>query len=297
MTSDSTSPVAVIGAGVMGAGIAQVTAAAGRDVVLYSRSEATLQRALKTARASLTRAAARLGQPPERVETTLARIRPARDLDRVADCSVAVESLAEDLDLKKRIFAELDRRCPPGTLLATNTSGIPISAIAETTSRPGDVVGTHFFSPVPRMKLCEIVRGRATTDATVAAARAFAEGINKQCVVVEKDLPGFITTRLITAFVLEAIRLVETGICDAADVDRVCRLGFGHAMGPLATADQAGLDVLHAVAAGLAKEYTHPAFTVPDLLDRLVAAGHSGRKSGHGFHSYDDQGATAPGRP
>lgn len=297
MTSDSTSPVAVIGAGVMGAGIAQVAAAAGRDVVLHSRGEATLRRALETARASLERGAARTGRSPREVEEILDRIRPTTDLDEVAGCAVAVESVAEDLDLKKRIFAELDRLCPPGALLATNTSGIPVSAIAEATGRPGDVVGTHFFSPVPRMELCEIVRGRATTDRTVAAARAFAEQIGKSCVVVEKDLPGFVTTRLIIAFVLEAVRLVESGICGAADVDRACRLAFGHAMGPLATADQAGLDVLREVAAGLAKEYTHPAFTTPDLLDRLVAEGRHGRKTGHGFHLYDDRGAPVPTRP
>lgn len=157
-------------------------------------------------------------------------------------------------------------------------------------------MGTHFFSPVPRMELCEIVRGRETTDATVAAARSFAEGIGKSCVVVEKDLPGFVTTRLIIAFVLEAVRLVETGICRAEDVDRACRLAFGHAMGPLATADQAGLDVLREVAAGLAKEYTHPVFATPGLLDRLVAEGRHGRKTGRGFHVYDDT-TPAPTRP
>ncbi|MEU6609275.1 3-hydroxyacyl-CoA dehydrogenase family protein [Streptomyces shenzhenensis] len=294
MRQDSMSPVAVVGAGVMGAGIAQVVAAAGRTVVLYSRGAQTLDRARDTISASLHRAGARSGQPADEVEETLARIRPTTDLDRVAGCPVAVESVAEDLGLKQRIFAELDRLCPADALLATNTSGIPVSAIARATRRPGDVVGMHFFSPVPRMRLCEIVRGQDTTDRTVRAARELAEAVGKECVVVEKDQPGFVTTRLIIAYVLEAVRLVEAGICDAADVDRACRLAFGHAMGPLATADQAGLDVLREVAVGLEEEYRHPAFATPDLLHRLVADGHHGRKSGRGFHRWDD---TAPTRP
>ncbi|MBA5223714.1 MULTISPECIES: 3-hydroxyacyl-CoA dehydrogenase family protein [Streptomyces] len=297
MTIDSSTPVAVVGAGVMGAGLAQVAAAAGHEVVLHSRREATLRRALAGIGASLERAAARGGGArAEDPGTTLARIRTTTDLGDVAGCAVAVESVAEDVDLKRRVFAELDRLCPPGALLATNTSGIPVTEIAAATGRPGSVVGTHFFSPVPRMELCEIVRGRETTDAAVAAARSFAEGIGKSCVVVEKDLPGFVTTRLIIAFVLEAVRLVETGICRAEDVDRACRLAFGHAMGPLATADQAGLDVLRGVAAGLAKEYTHPVFATPGLLDRLVAEGRHGRKTGRGFHVYDDT-TPAPTRP
>ncbi|GAA2513545.1 3-hydroxyacyl-CoA dehydrogenase family protein [Winogradskya humida] len=287
-----TAAVAVVGAGVMGAGIAQVTAAAGLEVVLYSRSRATLGAALRTVRSSLERSAARTGRPAEETERTLARITVTTELDRIAGCTVAVESVAEDLEVKRRVFTELDRLCPPGALLATNTSGIPISAVAEATGRPGDVVGTHFFSPVPRMELCEIVRGRATTDRTVAAARAFAEGIGKQCIVVTKDLPGFVTTRLIIAFVLEAVRLVETGICEAAEVDRACRLAFGHAMGPLATADQAGLDVLREVVAVLAKEYDHQVFATPALLDHLVETGRHGRKTGHGFHDYDDPSAS-----
>ncbi|MER6531831.1 3-hydroxyacyl-CoA dehydrogenase family protein [Streptomyces sp. NPDC001508] len=294
MREDSTSPVAVVGAGVMGAGIAQVVAAAGHHVVLYSRGAQTLDRARETIRASLVRAGARSGHPAEEAEEILARIRPTTDLERVAVCPVAIESVAEDLGLKQRIFAELDRLCPPNALLATNTSGIPVSDIARATRRPGDVVGMHFFSPVPRMRLCEIVRGRDTTDRTVRAARAFAEAVGKECVVVERDLPGFVTTRLIIAYVLEAVRLVEAGICDAADVDRACRLAFGHAMGPLATADQAGLDVLCEVAVGLEKEYRHPVFATPALLHRLVADGHHGRKTGQGFHHWNNTTPTQP---
>ena len=150
----------------------------------------------------------------------------------------------ESLEVKHEVFRELDRICRDGAVLATNTSAIPITQIAAVTRRPESVVGTHFFSPVPMMALCELVRGYKTSDETLAAARAFAESVGKTCVVVNRDVAGFVTTRLICALAMEAVRLVESGVASAEDIDTACRLGFGHAMGPLATTDLTGVDIL-----------------------------------------------------
>jgi len=184
------------------------------------------------------------------------------------------------------VFRELDRICAPGAVLATNTSAIPITQIAAATQRPESVVGTHFFSPVPMMKLCELVRGYKTSDETLATARAFAEGVGKTVVVVNRDIAGFVTTRLITALVMEAVRLVESGVISAEDLDTACRLGFGHTMGPLATTDLTGVDVLLHATRNIYAETADEKFFPPELLQRMVAAGDLGRKTGKGFYSY-----------
>jgi len=189
--------------------------------------------------------------------------------------------------VKRATFAELDRLAGPTAVLASNTSAIPITAIAAATSRPESVVGTHFFSPVPMMPLCELVRGHRTSDATLASARAFAESCGKQCVSIERDVAGFVTTRLISALMFEAIRLVETGVATAEDVDTACRLGFGHRMGPLATADLTGLDVIRRAGQAIVDQTANPSFQPPELLARMVEAGLLGRKSGEGFFRYD----------
>ena len=171
-------------------------------------------------------------------------------------------------------------------VLATNTSAIPITRIAAATQRPEAVVGTHFFSPVPMMRLCELVRGLKTSDETLAAARTWAEGIGKTCIVVNRDVAGFVTTRIITALVNEAIRLVETGVATPEDVDIACKLGFGHAMGPLATADLTGIDVMRRASMSIYNETAEPSFYPPELITRMAVAGDLGRKSGRGFYTY-----------
>jgi 3-hydroxybutyryl-CoA dehydrogenase len=171
-------------------------------------------------------------------------------------------------------------------VLATNTSAIPITQIAAVTQRPESVVGTHFFSPVPMMKLCELVRGYKTSDETLAKARAFAEEIGKTCVVVNRDVAGFVTTRLIAALVVEAVKLVESGVISAEDLDTACKLGFGHAMGPLATTDLTGADVLLHAAENIYRDTADEKFFPPELLQRMVAAGDLGRKTGRGFYTY-----------
>ncbi|AXI77285.1 3-hydroxyacyl-CoA dehydrogenase family protein [Peterkaempfera bronchialis] len=288
-------PVAIVGAGTMGAGLAQVAAAAGRDVVLYSRTGAGLDRATAAIEESLRRIARRDaddGAPADPAEV-LGRISRTTDLGDCARADVVIESIAEDLRVKQGVFAALDHLCTGARILATNTSGIPIGLIARATARPERVVGTHFFSPVPMMRLCEIVRGPETSDTAMAVARAFADEIGKESVVVDRDTPGFITTRLLTVLILEAIRMVEDGTCRAADLDRACQLGFGHPMGPLASVDLSGLDVFQDVAAGLHRATGNPAYQAPALLGDLVAAGHHGRKTGRGFHDYADTAGQA----
>jgi len=204
----------------------------------------------------------------------------------VAEADLVVEAIIETVEAKAELFAELDRLAPAGAILATNTSAIPITRIAAATARPEAVVGTHFFSPVPMMRLCELVRGLKTSDETLAGARAWAEGIGKTCIVVNRDVAGFVTTRIITALANEAIRLVEAGVASPEDVDTACRLGFGHAMGPLATTDLTGVDVMRRASMSIYNETANPTFYPPELLTRMQAAGDLGRKSGRGFYEY-----------
>jgi 3-hydroxybutyryl-CoA dehydrogenase len=188
--------------------------------------------------------------------------------------------------VKQEIFRQLDKLCRPDAVLATNTSALPITQIAAVTSRPESVVGTHFFSPVPMMKLCEIVRGYKTSDETLARAVSFAESVGKTCVVVNRDIAGFVTTRLIVALSVEAARLVESGVATAEDVDTACRLGFGHAMGPLQTMDLTGVDVFVNASRNILTDTADPKFAPPELTVRMATAGDLGRKAGRGWYEY-----------
>jgi 3-hydroxybutyryl-CoA dehydrogenase len=270
----------------MGSGIAQVAALAGWQVTLRDLDEAATRRGLDGIRVSLEKFAGKGLIEAGDVAGTLDRIIPTTELDAAADADLVVEAVFERLELKQEVFRELDRICRPDAVLATNTSAIPVTQIAAVTQRPESVVGTHFFSPVPMMKLCELVRGYKTSDETLATARAFAEEIGKTCVVVNRDIAGFVTTRLITALVMEAVKLVESGVVSAEDLDTACKLGFGHAMGPLATTDLTGADVLLHATTNIYTETADEKFFPPELLQRMVAAGDLGRKSGQGFYSY-----------
>lgn len=278
--------LAVVGAGLMGSGIAQVAAQAGWQVTLRDLDDAATARGLAAVRASLEKFAAKGTIAAEDVAAALERITTTTDLDAVADADIVVEAVFEHLELKQEIFRELDRLCVDGAVLATNTSAIPVTQIAAVTARPEAVVGTHFFSPVPMMKLCELVRGYKTSDATLATARAFAEEIGKTCIVVNRDIAGFVTTRLITALVMEAVSLVESGVVTPEDLDTACKLGFGHAMGPLATTDLTGVDVLLHATLNIHADTADPKFFPPELLQRMAAAGDLGRKTGKGFYDY-----------
>lgn len=281
--------VAVIGAGLMGSGIAQVSALAGKQVRVFDNAD--LARGESLLDESLARFVKKGTLSQGAAAEASARIEFTSDFAyAVADCDIAIEAVFEELEVKQDIFRKLDQLAPDHAILASNTSALPISQIASVVKDPSRVVGTHFFSPVPMMKLCELVRGQETSDETLQIAREFAESIGKECIVVNRDIAGFVTTRLILTLVLEAARLVESGIATAEDVDLACKLGFGHAMGPLATADLTGIDVLRNASLNIVNEgetiEAAEHFLPPALINELVAQGKLGRKSGSGFHTY-----------
>ncbi|ADI06887.1 3-hydroxybutyryl-CoA dehydrogenase [Streptomyces bingchenggensis BCW-1] len=278
--------LAVIGAGLMGSGIAQVSAQAGWDVVLRDVTDEALRRGTDAIRASYDKFVAKGKLDAEAAEQALARITTTTELDAAADADVVVEAVFEKIEVKREIFRTLDGLVKDETILASNTSAIPITKIAAATERPERVVGTHFFSPVPMMQLCELVRGYKTSDETLAAAREFAEGVGKTCIVVNRDVAGFVTTRLISALVVEAAKLYESGVATAEDIDTACKLGFGHAMGPLATADLTGVDILLHATENIYTESQDEKFAPPEIMRRMVDAGDIGRKSGGGFYHY-----------
>lgn len=278
--------IAVVGAGLMGAGIAQVSAVAGHDVVLQDVSEEGLKRGVDGIQKSLARFADKGKISAGDVDIALDRIRTTTELEAAGDAEIVVEAVFEKIEIKAEVFRRLDEICPDDTVLATNTSAIPVTSIAAVTSRPEMVVGTHFFSPVPMMRLCELVRGYKTSDETLQRARDYAEGIGKTCIVVNRDVAGFVTTRLITALSNEAISLVESGVATAEDVDIACRLGFGHAMGPLTTTDMTGVDIMLNATSNIYADTQDEKFNPPEMLRRMVQAGDLGRKTGKGFYDY-----------
>jgi 3-hydroxybutyryl-CoA dehydrogenase len=277
----------VVGGGLMGSGIAQVAAAAGWDVTIRDVDDAALARSRAGIEKSLAKFVEKESMTPDDRDAAVARIQTTTDLDAASDADLVVEAVFERLEVKHEVFSALDKVCRDDAVLATNTSAIPITKIAAVTHRPESVVGTHFFSPVPLMRLCELVRGHQTSDATLQAARDFAEGVGKTCIVVNRDVAGFVTTRLICALAMEAIALYESGVASAEDIDVACKLGFGHAMGPLATTDLTGVDILRNATLNIYDESADPKFFPPELLSRMVDAGFLGRKSGQGFFEYD----------
>ena len=278
--------LAVIGVGLMGSGIAQVSAQAGWDVVLRDVTDAALTRGTDAIKTSYERFVAKGKMDAAEAEAALGRITATTELEAVADADVVVEAVFEKLEVKHEIFRALDKTAKDGAVLASNTSAIPITKIAAVTERPEAVVGTHFFSPVPMMQLCELVRGYKTSDETLATAREFAESVGKTCIVVNRDVAGFVTTRLISALVVEAAKLYESGVASAEDIDIACKLGFGHAMGPLATTDLTGVDILVNATSNIYTETQDEKFAPPELMRRMVDAGDIGRKSGQGFYTY-----------
>ncbi|WP_437047439.1 3-hydroxyacyl-CoA dehydrogenase family protein [Streptomyces sp. enrichment culture] len=278
--------LAVIGAGLMGSGIAQVSAQAGWEVVLRDVTDEALTRGTDGIKASYDKFVSKGKLEAHDADAALARITTTTDLDACADADVVVEAVFEKLEVKHEIFRALDKIVREDTVLASNTSAIPITKIAAATEHPERVVGAHFFSPVPMMKLCELVRGYKTSDETLARTREFAESVGKTCIVVNRDVAGFVTTRLIAALVVEAAKLYESGVASAEDIDLACKLGFGHAMGPLATADLTGVDILLHATDNIYTESQDEKFAAPELMRRMVDAGDIGRKSGQGFYEH-----------
>jgi 3-hydroxybutyryl-CoA dehydrogenase len=282
--------VAVLGAGTMGNGIAQVCAMAGYAVALHDPQPGAVERALGTIRGNLDKGVERGKVTADAREAALANLREGGGLSAAAaDADLVIEAVPERMELKTSLFADLDGMAPPHAILATNTSSLSVSRIAEATGRPERVIGLHFFNPVHIMKLLEVVRGRGTSQATVDASLAFARRIGKEPIVVT-DTPGFASSRLGVVLGLEAMRMVEQGVASPQDIDKAMELGYNHPMGPLKLTDLVGLDVRLGIAEYLHGELGGEQYRPPELLRRMVAEGKLGKKSGQGFYDWTAEG-------
>jgi 3-hydroxybutyryl-CoA dehydrogenase len=278
--------VGVIGAGTMGNGIAHVFAKAGFGVTLFEVNEAALERGLATIRTNLDREAAKGKVDPAEVQEIFARIRPVSAMEELRECTLAVEAATEKLAVKQEIFRQLDALLAPEAILASNTSSISITKLAAGTARPGQVIGMHFFNPVPVMALVEIIRGLQTTDATFAWVREMSLALGKTPVEVN-DAAGFVSNRVLMPLLNEAMFAVMEGVASAEAVDDVFRLGMAHPMGPLALADFIGLDVCLDIMRVIEEGLGDPKYRPCPLLVRMVDAGWLGRKSGRGFYRHE----------
>jgi 3-hydroxybutyryl-CoA dehydrogenase len=271
--------VLVVGAGQMGGGIAQVVAASGRRVSLHDAAPGAVEAAAEGMRRSLAKLAEKGGAP---VDDVMVRVEPVDDL---VPAELMIEAVVEDAAVKEDVFRRADEVLPPDAILASNTSSIPISAIAAVTSRPERVIGMHFFNPVPILELVEVVRGRETSDETVAAIVALARELGKTPAEAN-DVPGFVSNRILMPFVNEAVWALHDGVAEAEAIDTIARLGFAHPMGPLALADLIGLDTCVAIMEVLRDGLGDPRYEPCPLLRQHVEAGRLGRKSGRGFFDY-----------
>ena len=275
--------VAVVGAGTMGAGIAQVCATAGLQVLLVDVGIDQLQRGQDTIGASLAKLEAK-GSLPRPLSEISGRVRTSTDLADVSRVGFVIEAVFEDLGVKSDLFKRLDQVAGPGTILASNTSSISITRLAAATKRPDKVVGLHFMNPVPLMGIVELIRGLETSDETIAAAKALAEKVGKRT-VESKDVPGFIANRVLMPMINEAAFALSESVASAEDIDAMMK-GLNFPLGPLALADLIGLDVCLAVLEVLQRDLGDPKYRPSPLLRQYVAAGRLGRKAGRGFHVY-----------
>jgi 3-hydroxybutyryl-CoA dehydrogenase len=277
--------VGIVGSGIMGAGIAEVAAASGHQVVLRSRSQSTADGMVAGLEKSLNRQVEKGKRSEAERDDILSRVSVTTDFDRLAGMDLVIESVVEDLAVKKHLFTELDRVCDDHTIIATNTSTLPVVELAMETGRPDRVCGIHFFNPAPAMALVEVVRPITASDETVAAAVAFAEACGKQPVEV-KDQAGFIVNALLFPYLNNAVRLLEQGVAAKEGIDAAMKGGCGFPMGPFALLDLVGLDTSLAILDALYQEFRDPNYAAVPLLRRMVAAETLGRKSGRGFYDY-----------
>ena len=277
--------VAVLGGGLMGSGIAEVTAAAGLRVVVREVDDDALAAARARVEASLQRAVSGGKRTEDDAQRTLEQIRFTLDVSELADADLVIEAVPEDVDLKTRVLADVAEVVDPQTLIASNTSSIPIAQLAASVPDPARVLGLHFFSPVPVMGLVEVVVALDTSAETVAAGTAFVERVGKTAIET-KDRSGFIVNMLLVPYLMAAVRMYEEGFATREAIDQGMKLGCGHPMGPLALCDLIGLDVLYSVCESLFEEFKEPAYAPPPLMKRMVASGRLGRKTGHGFYEY-----------
>jgi len=277
--------VGVVGCGLMGAGIAEVCARSGYDTVVREVTDEVLEKGMERLRRSIGTAVERGKLSSEERDAALGRLRGSTRLEELANRDLVIEAVVESLDTKRELFRTLDAVCPPHTILASNTSSIPIIEMASATQRPDRVLGMHFMNPVPVMRLIEFVQAITTSEETLATARAFGESLGKR-VIVAKDRAGFIVNMLLVPYLLEAIRMYENGVASREDIDIGMVLGTNHPMGPLTLLDYVGLDTTYYIANILFEEFRQSQYAPPPLLKQMVTAGFHGRKSGRGFYDY-----------
>ncbi len=277
--------VGVLGAGLMGSGIAEVAARSGYTTVVREVSEELAHKGIGRIEGSLAKAVERKKLAPEEREATRGRLSSTTALADLADCDLIVEAIIENLDLKKQTYGELDRLCKPETIFCSNTSSLTITEMSAATSRPDRFAGLHFFNPVPVMKLVEVVRTISTSEATFETVFAFAKSLGKEPIRAH-DNSGFVVNRLLVPYLLDAVRALEEGVGSAEDIDKGMELGCGHPMGPLKLLDFVGLDTTYYIAQIMFDEYREKRFAPPPLLKRMVLAGRLGKKSGRGFYEY-----------
>jgi 3-hydroxybutyryl-CoA dehydrogenase len=277
--------VGVVGCGLMGNGIAQVSAQSGYDVLVREVSREFLDRGLKRIDQMLDRAVEKGKIAPADGEKTRANIKGTTDLGDLVDCDLIIEAVTEDREVKTALFEELDTLCPPGVIFTSNTSSIRIALLAENLARRDRVLGLHFFNPVPVMKLVEIVKPDVASEEAYRTCRTFVESLGKVPITC-RDTTGFVVNRLLVPYLLDAIRTLEEGIATAEDIDTGMNLGCGYPMGPLTLLDFVGLDTTLAIAHIMHEQWGQPHFAPPKLLEEKVRAGELGRKSGKGFYDY-----------
>jgi len=277
--------VGIIGSGTMGSGIAEVVCKSGYEVVLRSRSQEGADGMVEGLERSLDKQVDKGKWAESDRDAALALVRGVTDLEELAGCDLVIESVVEDLDVKKELFATLDRICPPNTILATNTSTLPVIEMAVATDRPDQVCGIHFFNPAPMMALVEVVRPLTASDETIGAARTFAESCGKSPVEV-KDAAGFVVNALLFPYLNNAVRLMEAGVASKEDIDSAMKGGANMPMGPFALLDLVGVDVSVAILDALYAENPDPFLKPAQLLRRMLSAGRIGRKAGRGFYDY-----------
>jgi 3-hydroxybutyryl-CoA dehydrogenase len=285
-SSQQISRIGVVGAGFMGSGIAESCAVAGIDVTAFEPEQAPLDRSRGRLEQSISRAVTRGKLSRDDADAVVGRIAYTTDMADLDGVDGVIEAVVEDPRVKGKLFEQLDKQLPNARFLASNTSSIPIAEVAAWTERPERVIGLHFFSPVPVMKLVEVVVALDTSEQTVQIAHGFAQSIGKQPIKT-KDRSGFIVNMLLVPYLMAAVRMFEDGFATREDIDEGMRLGCGHPMGPLTLCDFIGLDVLYAVCDSLYEEFKRPEYAPPPLLKRMVVSGHHGRKAGRGFYDYE----------